>query len=98
MAAGLSLAAGRRGPGDGNGPRVAGVAGGSRDLVLYFKLLIYIHFLMFFSATSATPSLPWLARGLTGLGALFDGGDVRASDIYGPSQRPVEIPPTSRGS
>jgi hypothetical protein len=33
----------------------AGVAGGSRHLVLYFKLLIHIHFLIFSLLPPATP-------------------------------------------
>ena len=37
------------------GSVLAGVAGGSRHLVLYLKLLIHIHFLMFFSATPVLP-------------------------------------------
>jgi hypothetical protein len=55
MAAGPSLAGVARG--DRGWARLAGVAGGSRHLVLYFKILNYMHFLMFFSATPCYPPM-----------------------------------------
>ena len=62
------------------GPRLAGVAGGSRHLVLYFKLLIYIHFLMFFSATLCYPhDHGWLEA--VWVVGLVRRGEVRASDL-----------------
>ena len=78
-------------------PWSRGVAGGSSDLVLYFKLLIYIYFLIFFSATPCYPHDHGWQRACDPWMFVPIAMETEASYVALPSQLTIRKSPISRG-